>query len=86
MFKVIIQLGINFRKVPVNFSKILTKEIILDPSYLYTGKEFAEATELIMNNAIEYKPLVEKIFNIKSVHEAYEQKINKRLIKVILKN
>ena len=74
------------RPLPGRENVILTFNQDYHPEGTTVFYDFDEAVDHILNDKIQYKPLLSKTFPLKEAKEAFEYKLNNTVIKVVIRN
>ena len=62
----------------------LLKEVTVESIYIYTEEDYRTAAKMIINDEIQYKDIVSKVFPLQKTKEAFDYKQNKPSTKVLL--
>jgi len=80
----IILIGVPKGFVDINLVYILIHELTIKGSYLYTKEEFIKSKNLMIEDKINYKKIVSKIFPLNQAVEAYDYKLKHPSEKVVM--
>jgi 2-desacetyl-2-hydroxyethyl bacteriochlorophyllide A dehydrogenase len=80
----VIVIGVCNVNLSIDYRTILLREVDLQASYLYTHDDFLKAAALVTSGRIETRPLVSKVFPLRSAREAFAYKHAVPSVKVVL--
>jgi len=75
-------------RVSIDFDcrSALLKEVVLESIYIYTEQDYRTAAQMIVEDEINYKNIVSKVFPLSEAKEAFDYKQNEPATKVLLKH
>jgi L-idonate 5-dehydrogenase len=79
-------IGLPGEDYAANATQMLLNELTLSSTYQYRDSQYRKAAEYVIKGKLNLGPLATKIFPLQQAAEAFQHKLTKPAVKIILKN